>query len=147
MCSGWPYRSTDMQHDLFRSGHVLDLRSNFTNYFLRSNYSSFDVSLRAKYATVKMNAVPFLSQKLLQRNLFSKTLLFLEFLLSGGRTVDLRSKLRICWRKNVKRAIKCAFEGRCSSSGSRVMCRFVEKFWKRQNLTVGDLWWPDLWPN
>ena len=42
------------------------------------------------------------------------------------------------WQKSVRRAIECAFLGRCSSSGSRVMCRCVEKCWKRQN----DLWWP-----
>ena len=27
------------------------------------------------------------------------------------------------------------------------MCRFVEKCWKRQNLTFGDLWLPDFWPD
>ena len=27
------------------------------------------------------------------------------------------------------------------------MCRFVEKCWKRQNLTFGDLWWSGLWPD
>ena len=42
---------------------------------------------------------------------------------------------------------ECTFPGCCSSSGSRVMCRFVEKCWKRQNLTFGDLWWPDLLPD
>ena len=29
VCSDWLYGSTDMHHDLFRSGHDLDLRSNF----------------------------------------------------------------------------------------------------------------------
>ena len=88
-----------------------------------------------------------LNQILLQKNLYSKQLPFLEFLLSGGQTVDLRSNLRTYWRSTVTRAIKCAFAGRCSSSGSRVMCQFVEKCWKRQNLTLLDLWWPDLWPD
>ena len=96
----------------------------------------------------KMNAVPLLSQELLQKKkLFSKKLLFLGFLLYRGQTIDLRSNLRAQRRKSVKRAIECAILGRCSSSGSRVMCRFVEKCWKRQTLTFGDLWWPDLWPN
>ena len=27
------------------------------------------------------------------------------------------------------------------------MCRLVEKCWKRPNLTFGDLWWSDLWPD
>ena len=94
-----------------------------------------------------MNAVSLLSQKLLQKTLISKKLLFSECLPSGGQTVDLRSNLRAQQRKSVKRTIKCAFAGRCSSSGSRVMCRFVEKCWKRQNLTLLDLWWPDLWPD
>ena len=72
----------------------------------------------------------------------------LEILLSWGQTVDLRSSLRTHWRKSVKRAsYRMRFWGRCSSSGSRVMWRFVEKCWKRQNLTFGDLWWSDLWPD
>ena len=66
-------------------------------------------------------------------------------LLSGGQAVDLRSKLRTLQRKSVKRAIECVFLRRSSSSGSRVMCRFIENCWKRRNLAFGDLWWPDLW--
>ena len=27
------------------------------------------------------------------------------------------------------------------------MRQFVEKCWNRPNLTFGDLWWPDLWPD
>ena len=81
------------------------------------------------------------------KNIFSKKRLFLEFLLSGGQTVDLWWNLSTRLRKNVKRAIECAFLRRTSSSGFRVMCRFVEKCWKRQNLTFGDFRWPDLWPD
>ena len=33
-----------MQHDLFQSGHDLDLRSNFQHDLLRSNHNSFDAS-------------------------------------------------------------------------------------------------------
>ena len=51
-------------------------------------------SQKEKYDAGKMNAVSLLSQKLLQKNIFSKKLLFLKFLLSGGQTVDLRSNLR-----------------------------------------------------
>ena len=45
MCSDqrW-YGSTDMQHNLFRSVHDLDLWSNFQHDLLRSKYSSFDAS-------------------------------------------------------------------------------------------------------
>ena len=82
-----------------------------------------------------------------RKTIFAKKRLFLEFLLSGGQTVDLRSNLRTRWRKNVKRAIECAFLQCCISSGYGVMCQFVEKCWNRQNLTFGDLWWPDLWPD
>ena len=50
--------------------------------------------------------------------------------------------------------IECTFQWRCSSSGSRVMCRFVETCWKRQILTFGhwrplviwSLTWPKKWP-
>ena len=139
MCSGRRYGSIDMQHDLFGSVHDLDLRS---------NYISFDASRQEKHDADKINVVSLLSQKLLQKNVFfAKKLLFLEFLLSGGQTVDLRLNLRTWLRKNVIRAIECAFLRRCSSAGSRVMCRFVEKCWNRQNLTFGDLWWHDLWPD
>ena len=80
-----------------------------------------------------------------RKTLLAKKRLFLEFLLSGSQTVDLRSNLRAHWQRNAKRAIECAFAGRCNSSGSRIMSRFVEKCWKQLNLTYGDLWWPDLW--
>ena len=82
-----------MQHDLSGSGHDLDLRSNFQHDLSRSNYISFDASLGEKYDTGKMNDVFFLSQKLLQKTLFSKKTAILEYLLSGGQTVDLRSNL------------------------------------------------------
>ena len=100
----------------------------FQNDLLRSNYSSFDVSQDQKYNAGKMNATSILSQKLLQQTFIAKTAIF-KFLLSGGQTVDLRSNLSTSWRKRVKRAIECVFRGRCSSSSSRVMCRFVEKYW------------------
>ena len=70
MCSGRQYRSTNMQHDLFRSGHDLDFRSNFQNDLLRSTYSSFAVSRQEKYDAGKMNVLPLLSQKLLQKGVF-----------------------------------------------------------------------------
>ena len=117
-----------MQHDLFGSGHDLDLRSNFQNDLLMSDYSSFDASQEGKYDAGKMNGVSLLSQKVLQKSLFSEKRLLLEFLLSDeGQTVGLRSNLRTIKRKSVKRAIECAFPERCSSSGSGVMRRFAEK--------------------
>ena len=57
MCSGRTYRSTDMKHDLFRSRHDLDLRLNFKNDLLRSNYSSFDASRQEKHDACQMNVV------------------------------------------------------------------------------------------
>ena len=57
MYSGRRYRSADMQHDLFRSDHDLELRSNFQHDLLRSKYSSFDASWREKQDTGKMNAL------------------------------------------------------------------------------------------
>ena len=55
-----------MQHDLFRSVHDLDLRSNFENDLLTSNYSSFDASQHQKYNAGKVNDVFLLSQALTQ---------------------------------------------------------------------------------
>ena len=70
-----------MQHDLFRSGHDLDQRSNFPNDLLRSNYSSFDASQKEKYDAGKVNVVSILSQKLLQKTFFAKTAIFRVFAL------------------------------------------------------------------
>ena len=39
------------------------------------------------------------------------------------------------------------FPRRYSSSGSRVIYRCIEQCCNRPNLTFGDLWWPDLWPD
>ena len=90
-----------MQRDLFRSGHELDLRSNFQKDPCKINERSFDASHEEEYDVGKMNAVSLLSQKSLQKkNCFAKTA-FLEFLLTGGQTVDLRSKLRSYQRKSV----------------------------------------------
>ena len=49
------YESIDMQHDLFRSVHDLDMRSHFQNDLLRSYYSSFDASQTEKYDAGTVN--------------------------------------------------------------------------------------------
>ena len=58
MYSGRRYGSTDMHHDLFRSGHDLELRSKFPNDLLRSNYNSFDASQQEQHDVGEMNDVP-----------------------------------------------------------------------------------------
>ena len=63
----------------------------------------------------------FTESKVITR-LFSQEGLFLEFLLSGGQTVELRSNLRTPWQKSVKRAIEFSSLQRCSSSGSPDIC-------------------------
>ena len=83
-----------MQRDLIRSGHDLDVRSNLQHDLSRSNYISFDAARQEKHDTGKISIVSLLSQKLLQKNVCRKKLQFLEFLLPGGQTVDLRSNLR-----------------------------------------------------
>ena len=65
-----------MQHDLFGSGHDLDLRSNFQHDLSRSNYISFDVSRQEKRDDRKINVVYLLSQKLLQKTFFAKMAIF-----------------------------------------------------------------------
>ena len=111
MCSGRPYESTDMQYDLSLSGHDLDLRSNFQNDLLMSNYGLFDASQNEKYDSGKMNVVSLLSQKLLEKNLFRKKRLFLEFLLYGAQTIDLRSNLRACGERALKDLSNAYFRG------------------------------------
>ena len=128
MCLGRRYESIDMQHDLFGLGHDLDLRSNFQHDFSMSNYTSLDASRQEKHDAGKIKSCVFTESKVMTEKRFSqKKTLFLEFLLSRGQTVEIRQHLRTCWRKNCKRAIECAFFQLWSSSGSRVMCRFVEK--------------------
>ena len=85
-----------MQHDLFGSGHDLDLRSNIQHDHLKSNYISCDAFGQVKHDAGKINVLALLSQKLLQKAIFRKIRLFWEFLLSGGQTVDLRPNLRTC---------------------------------------------------
>ena len=79
MCSGRRCQSTDMQHDLFGSGHELDLRSNFQNDLSRSNYISFDAARQEKHDDGKTSIVSLLNQKLLQKNVCRKKLLFWSF--------------------------------------------------------------------
>ena len=53
-----------MQHDLFGSGHDLDLRSNFILKFSVSYYTSFDASSGAEYNDGKIIDVYLRSSKL-----------------------------------------------------------------------------------
>ena len=63
--------STDMQHKLFRSLHDLDLRSNFDLNFSRSNYISFEASLREKHDGAIADALAWLVQKLFVKKYFA----------------------------------------------------------------------------
>ena len=65
-----------MQHDPVHQGHDLDLRSNFQNDVSRSTYSSFDAFRREEYDAGKINVVTVLSQKLLQKTILIKTVIF-----------------------------------------------------------------------
>ena len=68
-----------MQHDTFRAGHGLDLRSNFENDLLRQYYSLFDASRREEHDAGKINVETLLSETLLQKNAFSKNCYFCSF--------------------------------------------------------------------
>ena len=46
-----------MHHDLSRSGHDLDLRSNFENGLLTSNDNSFDAFRQEEHDAAKMNVM------------------------------------------------------------------------------------------
>ena len=116
-----------MQHDLFGSGHDLDLRSNFQHDLSRrSNYISFDAAQQEKHDAGKSNVVSLLRQKLLQKNVFRKKTVNFGVLLPGGKIVDGRSHLRVLIRKSVNRAIKCAFPEHCSFISFRAVRRYVE---------------------
>ena len=141
----WHTHDHRKHRDFFGSVHEHHLGSNFQHDLLMPNYSSFGAFRQEKHYTVKMNVVPLQSQKLLPKKIFFvKNGHFLVFALWSPNRWPLVESEHIPERKSVKRVIECAFPRRCSSSGFRVMCQFVEKCWKRQNLTFGDLWWPDL---
>ena len=81
MCSARRYGSTDMQTDPCRSGHDIDLRSNFQNDFsgyriTQRTYNSFDASRRQEHYAAKSDVVALLSQKLLPIFFFVKTAIF-----------------------------------------------------------------------
>ena len=91
-----------------------------------------------------------------RKTVSEKNRLFLQFLPSAGKTVDVRSNLRELLRKGVNRAIECAFPRRCSSIGSRVMRWLLGNFrhstWKSAKfclqwpLVTWPLTWPKNWP-
>ena len=149
MCSGGRCGSTDVQHDLFGSGHDLDLRSNFQHDLSRSTDSSFDASWREEHDAGKIKCVQGLSQKLLQKQRFIKKKL--AILAPGVKTVDGRSNLRELLRKSVNRAIKWAFRGAVALLVSELCVDLLKivDIWptNRRILTFSDLWWLDLWPD
>ena len=68
-----------MQHDLFGSGHDLDLRSNFQHDLSRSTYSSFDAAWREEHDAGKIKFVQGLSQKVLQNKVSGKSAILAVF--------------------------------------------------------------------
>ena len=141
-----------MQHDLFLSGHDVDLRSNFQDYFLRINHSSFDAFRQEEHDAGEMNVLPLLSQGFLHFYFVKR--LFLEFLLSGGQSIDLRSILRSSQRKALKELSNIFFCDARSSSGFQIpsyvpICRKMlkkAKFGIWWPLVIWTLTWPKKWP-
>ena len=78
-----------MQHDIFRSGYDLDLRSSFQGDLLMSNYNSLDASQQEKRDAGKMIFVPLLSQKLSQKTFIQKQLFFSCFLSLEAKPLSL----------------------------------------------------------
>ena len=70
-----------MQHDLFRSCHDLDLRSNYGHGLLRSNYNKFDASRQEEHDALNLDFVSLLSQRILPKTCFGKTAIFILFAL------------------------------------------------------------------
>ena len=64
-----------MQHDLFQSGHDLDIDFDLGQLFnmtFKSNHSSLDASQQEEHDAGKINVVALLSHKLLSKNVFRK---------------------------------------------------------------------------
>ena len=71
MCSGWRYEATDMQHNFSNQFMTLTFGQIFNMTPFKVNYSLLDVSWQEKDDAGKMNVMPLLSQKLLQKKRFS----------------------------------------------------------------------------
>ena len=71
-----------MEHDVFLSGLDLDLRSNFPNDLIRSNYTLWTLLDKINTMLAKTMPVSLPSQTLLQKKTFSrKTAIFKVFAL------------------------------------------------------------------
>ena len=143
--------STDMQHDLFGSGHDLDLRSNFKFDLLRSNYISFNASWWDKHGGVWTVSLSYLEHELLQKNDFHEKRLFWPCMTSGGQTVDLTSKRMTSGALKIKRAVECFFRAFLSllvSELKRICCMKMpkfRKFWSFWPLVTSFLTWSKNW--
>ena len=140
-----------MQHDLFRSGHDLDLRSTFELDLSRS-YIPFDVPWRAKHDGVWIISLSLWEEKLLQKkNISGKfAILIWHCMTSIGWTVDLRSNLRTAYQKSVSTAIECFFSNFLAHlvpEIKRELWRDIEIAKKSQHFEFGDLCWPRFWPD
>ena len=82
-----------------------------------------------------------------RKTFFSQKRLFLEFLLSGGQTVELGSNLRAFQWKSVKELSNARLRRTLSLLVPELCASLSKNGWNRLNLTFGDLWWPDLWPD
>ena len=151
MCLGRRCGSPDMQHDLFGSGHDLDLRSNFQHDPSRSSDSSFDASWREEHDAGKWKFVQGLSQKLLQKNGFRKNRFFWQFLPLEVKPLTVGQ----IWEDFSERALiglsNALFWGAVALLVSELCVNLLKivNIWptNRQILAFDDLWWPDLWPD
>ena len=66
-----------MQHDLFGSGHDLDLRSNFKHDLSMPNYMSFNASRQEKHDAGNRSVMFFSESKVItEKTFFAKTAIF-----------------------------------------------------------------------
>ena len=116
-----------MKHDLFGSGHDLDLRSNFQHDLSRSNDSSFDASWREEHDAGKRKFVQGLRQKLLQKNGFRKKIgYFGSFCPLEAKPLTV-GQIRENYPERALIGLSNAlFPGRCSFISFRAVRRFVE---------------------
>ena len=133
-----------MQLDLLRSGHDLDLRPNFQHGLVKwIIVHSRRLDNRNMMLVKSIWCLYWV--KGYYRNTFRKNCYFLSFFLSlEAKLLILGQTLGHLSERALKElAIECAFPRRCISSGSRIMCRFLEKCWKAKF----DVWWyPVTWP-
>ena len=148
MCSVHHSTLTHMQHDPTWPLCDLDLRSNFQVDLSRSRCICFDLSWCEKHDDGKIICLAVKMQKLYAKNVFAKNDLFLVWW-------PLEPKILILaqiWGHHVDRKLYSLSNYALAFLSSFYFFRYLDLYADTtkyseisENLTFGDLWWPQYW--